>query len=88
MNQAVGFIETKGLTTAIEAADTMLKAANVRILKYRKVGSGLINISVYGNVAAVQTAVDAGVTAALKIGEIMSFYVIARPHTEMIKVIR
>lgn len=87
MNKALGFVETRGLITAIAAADAMAKAANITILEYRKVGSGLINISVEGDVGAVQASVDAGVAAALKIGEIMSFYVIPRPHEEMLKAI-
>ena len=87
MNAALGFVETRGLTAAISAADAMVKAANVTILEYRVVGSGLVNITVQGDVAAVKAAVDAGVEAAAGIGEIVSFHVIPRPHEEMLKVI-
>ncbi|ABB15329.1 BMC domain-containing protein [Carboxydothermus hydrogenoformans] len=87
MGNAIGFVETRGLTAAIEAADAMVKAANVRIIEYRVVGSGLVNITVQGDVAAVKAAVDAGVAAAQKVGEIVSFNVIPRPHEEMLKVI-
>ncbi|NYE56549.1 BMC domain-containing protein [Carboxydothermus ferrireducens] len=87
MGNAIGFVETRGLTAAIEAADAMVKAANVRIIEYRLVGSGLVNITVQGDVAAVKAAVDAGVAAAQKVGEIVSFNVIPRPHEEMLKVI-
>jgi len=87
MGNALGFVETRGLTAAIEAADAMVKAANVQIIEYRVVGSGLVNITVQGDVAAVKAAVDAGVTAAQKVGEIVSFNVIPRPHEEMLKVI-
>lgn len=87
MNAALGFVETRGLTAAVSAADAMVKAANVTILEYRVVGSGLVNITVQGDVAAVKAAVDAGVAAAAGIGEIGSFHVIPRPHEEMLKVI-
>ena len=87
MGGALGLIETKGLITAIEAADVMVKTADVKIKEFRIVGSGLVNISIQGNVAAVQAAIETGVNEAKKIGEIISFYVIARPHEEMLKVI-
>lgn len=87
MSAALGFVETRGLTAAVAAADAMVKAANVTILEYRVVGSGLVNITVQGDVAAVKAAVDAGVAAAAGIGEIVSFHVIPRPHEEMLKVI-
>lgn len=87
MSAALGFVETRGLTAAVSAADAMVKAANVTILEYRVVGSGLVNITVQGDVAAVKAAVDAGVAAAAGIGEIVSFHVIPRPHEEMLKVI-
>ncbi|GAV21917.1 BMC domain-containing protein [Carboxydothermus pertinax] len=87
MGSAIGFVETLGLTAAIEAADAMVKAANVHIIEYRVVGSGLVNITIQGDVAAVKAAVEAGVAAAQKVGEIVSFNVIPRPHEEMLKVI-
>ena len=87
MKQALGFIETRGLAAAIAAADAMVKAAMVKVVECRQVGSGLINITVQGDVAAVKAAVDAGITVAEQVGEIISFHVIPRPHEEMMKVI-
>jgi hypothetical protein len=72
-------VETKGLVAAIEAADAMLKAANVRLLKKERVGSGLITILVTGDVGAVKASVDAGAAAAERVGELVSVHVIARP---------
>ncbi|MBU5438880.1 BMC domain-containing protein [Tissierella sp. MSJ-40] len=76
-------IETVGLVTAIEAADAMAKAANVLLIGYENVGSGLITVLVRGDVGAVKAAVDAGIAAAQKIGQIVSTQVIARPHTDI-----
>ena len=81
--EALGMIETLGLVTAIEAADAMAKAANVLLIGYENVGSGLITVMVRGDVGAVKAAVDAGVCASQKIGEIISTQVIARPHTDI-----
>ncbi|HJE86942.1 BMC domain-containing protein [Levilactobacillus brevis] len=83
MNNALGMIETKGLVASIEAADAMVKAANVEMMGQEKIGSGLVTVMVRGDVGAVKAAVDAGVAAAENIGEVMSSYVIPRPHAEV-----
>ena len=80
---ALGLIETKGLICAVEAADTMLKAANVSLVGYEKVGGGLVSIMVRGDVGAVKAATDAGAESAAKVGEILSVHVIPRPHGEV-----
>ena len=84
--QAIGMIETKGLIGAVEALDVALKAANVKFVKQAKVGSGLVAITVEGDVAAVKAAVDAGAEAARRGGEVVSVHVIARPHEGVEKV--
>jgi ethanolamine utilization protein EutM len=76
-------IETKGLVCLIEAADAALKAANVNMVGWEKVGSGLVTVFLVGDVAAVKAAVDAGASAAGKIGEVISVQVIPRPHEEL-----
>lgn len=83
VSEALGMIETKGLVCLIEAADAALKAANVEMIGWEKVGSGLVTIFLTGDVAAVKAAVDAGASAASKIGEVMSVQVIPRPHEEL-----
>jgi len=83
MNNALGMIETKGLVASIEAADAMVKAANVSMIGQEKIGSGLVNVMVRGDVGAVKAAVDAGVQAGGNVGEIISSYVIPRPHSEV-----
>jgi ethanolamine utilization protein EutM len=83
--QAIGMIETKGLIGAIEGLDAALKAANVKFVRQDKVGSGLVAITVEGDVAAVKAAVDAGAEAARKVGEVVSVHVIARPHDDVTK---
>jgi ethanolamine utilization protein EutM len=80
---AKGFVETKGLVTAYEAADTMVKAANVKLVGRENVGAGLVTVIIEGDVGAVKAAVDAGVAAAQKIGEVVSAHVIARPQQEV-----
>jgi ethanolamine utilization protein EutM len=85
--EALGMIETKGLVALIEAADSMLKAANVQMVGWEKVGSGLVTAFVVGDVAAVKAAVDAGASAAGKIGEVVSVQVIPRPHEELSSVL-
>jgi microcompartment protein CcmL/EutN len=89
MMQALGFIETKGLLTAIEAADAMLKAADVSLLEKTKVGGGLISVTVTGDVAAVKAAVDAGAAAVERIDAkaLITRHVIPRPHEELVAVI-
>ena len=81
--EALGMIETKGLIGAIEAADAMVKAANVNLIGTQKIGSGLVTVMVRGDVGAVKASVDAGVSAASSVGEVVSNYVIPRPHTEV-----
>ena len=85
--EALGMIETKGLVSLIEASDAMLKAANVQMVGWEKVGSGLVTGFVVGDVAAVKAAVDAGASAAGKIGEVVSVQVIPRPHEELASVL-
>lgn len=81
--EALGMIETKGFVCMLEAVDSMLKAANVKMLGWDKVGSGLVTAFVVGDVAAVKAAVDAGASAASKLGEVVSVQVIPRPHEEL-----
>ena len=81
--QALGMVETKGLVALIEASDAMLKAANVQMIGWDKVGAGLVTGFVTGDVAAVKAAVDAGAGAAGRVGEVASVHVIARPHDEL-----
>lgn len=81
--KAKGFIETKGFVPAYEAADNMVKAANVEIVGKECVGGGLVTIIIEGDVGAVKAAVDAGVSAAQKVGEVLSAHVIARPQEEV-----
>ncbi|MPQ43639.1 BMC domain-containing protein [Clostridium tarantellae] len=85
MGDALGMIETIGMVTAIEAADAMVKAANVHLVGYERVGGGLVTIMVRGDVGAVKASVDAGISAAEHIGEVTSSYVIPRPHSEIEK---
>lgn len=80
--EALGMVETKGLVGAIEAADAMVKAANVVLLGYEKIGSGLVTVMVRGDVGAVKAATDAGAAAAQRVGEVVSVHVIPRPHTD------
>jgi len=81
--KAKGFIETKGLVAAIEAADAMVKAANVELIKKETIGGGYVTIIIEGDVGAVKAAVDAGAAAAQKVGEVISVNVIARPQQEI-----
>lgn len=85
--EALGMIETKGLVGAIEAADTMVKSANVELIGYTKIGSGLVTVMVRGDVGAVKAATDAGSAAAGKVGEVVSVHVIPRPHTDVEKIL-
>lgn len=87
MNQALGIIETRGLTVAIAAADTMLKSANVEIVGSEKIGSGLVSIIVQGEVGAVKAATEAGAEAAQRIGELVAVHVIPRPNSGIEKII-
>lgn len=87
MGEALGMIETKGLVAAIEAADAMTKSANVTLVGYEKIGSGLVTVLVRGDVGAVKAAVDAGAVAANSVGEIISQHVIPRPHSDVEKIL-
>ncbi|MFT5872042.1 MAG: ethanolamine utilization protein EutM [Clostridium sp.] len=84
---SLGIIETRGLTAAIEAADAMLKAANVEIVGTEKIGSGLVTVIVKGEVGAVKAAVEVGVEAAQRVGELVASYVIPRPHSDLEKIL-
>ena len=85
--ESLGMIETKGLVSLIEASDAMLKSANVQMIGWEKVGSGLVTAFVVGDVAAVKAAIDAGASAASKIGEVVSVQVIPRPHEELASIL-
>ena len=80
---SLGMIETKGMVGAIEAADAMVKSANVQLVGKELAGGGLVTVMVRGDVGAVKAATDAGAAAAEKVGELVSVHVIARPHTEV-----
>ena len=86
-SEALGMLECKGLVCLIEGVDAMLKAANVKMVGWDKVGSGLVTAFVVGDVAAVKAAIDAGASAAAKIGEVVSVQVIPRPHEELAAVL-
>ena len=85
--EALGMIETRGLVGAIEAADAMVKAANVRLVGYEKIGSAYVTVMVRGDVGAVKAAVDAGAAAAKRVGEVVSVHVIPRPHSDTEKLL-
>jgi len=87
MEKAIGLIETKGLVGMIEAADAMLKAANVHLIGKERIGGGFMTVIVEGEVAAVKASVDAGAAAAKRVGEVISIHVIARPHEEIEKLL-
>src|SRR5438105_2586621 len=81
--EALGMIETKGLVALLEASDAMLKAANVTLVGWQKIGSGLVTAFVVGDVAAVKAAIDAGSAAAGRVGEVIGVQVIPRPHEDL-----
>ncbi|MET3557179.1 ethanolamine utilization protein EutM [Streptococcus rupicaprae] len=83
MSNALGMVETRGLVGAIEAADAMVKAANVTLIGKEQVGGGLVTVMVRGDVGAVKAATDAGAAAAENVGELISVHVIPRPHAEV-----
>ncbi len=83
IQEALGMVETKGLIGAIEAADAMVKAANVSLIGKEMIGSGLVTVMVRGDVGAVKASVDAGAAAAKRVGELVSVHVIPRPHDEV-----
>lgn len=85
--EALGMIETRGLVAAIEAADAMVKAANVELIGTEKIGSGLVSVMVRGDVGAVKSAVEAGSTSASRLGELVATHVIPRPHDDVEKIL-
>lgn len=87
VNEALGMIETKGLVCLIEAADAALKAANVTMIGWEKIGSGIATVFLTGDVAAVKAAVDAGAASASKVGEVLSVQVIPRPHEDLTSIL-
>ena len=87
MKLALGMIETRGLIGAIEAADAMVKAANVHLIGKQQIGSGLVTVMVRGDVGAVKAAVEAGGAAGARLGEIVAVHVIPRPHADVEKIL-
>ena len=87
VQQALGMVETRGLVAAIEAADAMLKSANVVLAGTEKIGPGLVSVMVRGDVGAVKSAVEAGAANASKLGELVATHVIPRPHTDVEKIL-
>ena len=85
--EALGMVETRGLTAAIEAADSMVKAAQVTLVGTEKIGSGLVTVMVRGDVGAVKSAVEAGAANAAKLGELVATHVIPRPHSDVEKIL-
>lgn len=85
MKEAIGMVETRSLAAAIEAADTMLKSANIKIMDFQFVGSGLVSVTITGDVAAVMAAVENGKARASEVAEVVSANVIPRPHDEVDK---
>ena len=85
--ESLGMIETRGLTAAIEAADAMVKAAEVTLVGTEKIGSGLVSVMVRGDVGAVKAAVEAGSAAASRLGEVIATHVIPRPHADVEKIL-
>lgn len=85
--EALGMVETRGLVAAIEAADAMLKAANVQLIGTEKIGSGLVSVMVRGDVGAVKAAVEAGNANAQRLGEVIATHVIPRPHGDVEKIL-
>lgn len=87
MKQSLAMIETVGLVTAIEASDAAMKSANVELIGWKKIGSGMISVFFSGDVASTKTAVEAAVEAASKVGKVTSVDVIARPHGDLSKLV-
>ena len=86
-NEALGMIETRGLVAAIDAADAMVKAAEVVLIGTEKIGSGLVSVMVRGDVGAVKAATEAGSAAAARLGEVIATHVIPRPHGDVEKIL-
>ena len=87
MMEALGMVETRGLVAAIEAADAMVKAANVVLIGSEKIGSGLVSVMVRGDVGAVKAATEAGAASAQRLGELVAVHVIPRPHSDVEKIL-
>lgn len=87
VQKALGMIETRGLIAVTEAADAMLKAANVELIGTEKIGSGLVTVMVSGDVGAVKAAVEAGAAVASRLGEVVATHVIPRPHSDVVKIL-
>ena len=87
MQEALGLVGTKGFVGAVEAADAMVKSANVQLIGSEKIGAGFVTVMVRGDVGAVKAATDAGAAAAAKVGEVVSIHVIPRPHTDVEKLL-
>lgn len=87
MQEALGMVETKGFVGVVEAADAMVKSANVQLIGSEKIGAGFVTVLVRGDVGAVKAATDAGAAAAGKVGELVSVHVIPRPHTDVEKIL-
>ncbi|MBZ2175155.1 BMC domain-containing protein [Schnuerera sp. xch1] len=87
MREALGMVEVRSLVGAIEAADAMMKAANVRIIDFQFVGSGLVSVTVAGDVAAVKAAVESGEEHAARVAQVISTNVVPRPHEEVDKIL-
>ena len=87
MQEALGMVETKGFVAAVEAADAMVKSANVILIGHKSIGAGLVTVLVRGDVGAVKAATDAGAAAARAVGEVVSTHVIPRPHNDVEKII-
>ena len=85
--EALGMVETRGLVAAIEAADAMVKSAEVELIGTEKIGSGLVSVMVRGDVGAVKSAVEAGSNTASRLGEIIATHVIPRPHNDVEKIL-
>ena len=85
--EALGMVETRGLTAAIEAADAMVKSAEVSLIGTEKIGSGLVTVMVRGDVGAVKAAVESGSDAASRLGELVAVHVIPRPHADVEKIL-
>jgi microcompartment protein CcmL/EutN len=86
-SEALGLVETKGLIGSVEAADAMVKAANVVLIGKEYIGAGYVTVMVRGDVGAVKAATDAGAAAARRVGELISVHVIPRPHTEVERIL-
>lgn len=86
-HEALGMVETRGLVASVEAADAMVKAADVKLVGTEKIGSGLVTIMVRGDVGAVKAATEVGANAAAKLGELVAVHVIPRPHNDVEKIL-